>query len=233
VVARHSPGREYAAKLKERDAAREMREDARRMREAEVRQMLAEWTTAHAQAARIRDEMVPLARARTETALAAYRGGATPLAAVLESRRAELDTELALVAMNRPPPARGPGSPTPSIPGAIMSSPARQRGTAAPMVIVALVVAALAAAAGFWFGARQGGHDAPAATSAAGSPAPAAATDATGNKMLYDDKGRRVLYWHDPMVPGQKFDKPGKSPFMDMQLVPVYADEGADEGTVR
>lgn len=38
-------------------------------------------------------------------------------------------------------------------------------------------------------------------------------------------EGRRVLYWHDPMVPGTKFDKPGKSPFMDMQLVPVYADE--------
>lgn len=36
--------------------------------------------------------------------------------------------------------------------------------------------------------------------------------------------GKRVLYWHDPMVPGQRFDKPGKSPFMDMQLVPVYAD---------
>jgi Cu(I)/Ag(I) efflux system membrane fusion protein len=34
------------------------------------------------------------------------------------------------------------------------------------------------------------------------------------------------------MVPGQKFDKPGKSPFMDMQLVPVYADEGADDGRV-
>src|SRR3954462_8705299 len=44
--------------------------------------------------------------------------------------------------------------------------------------------------------------------------------------------GRRVLYWHDPMVPGQKFDKPGKSPFMDMQLVPVYADSDADQGTV-
>ncbi|MES2102478.1 MAG: efflux RND transporter periplasmic adaptor subunit [Pseudomonadota bacterium] len=43
--------------------------------------------------------------------------------------------------------------------------------------------------------------------------------------------GKQVLYWHDPMVPGQKFDKPGKSPFMDMQLVPVYAD-GGDEGTV-
>jgi len=28
------------------------------------------------------------------------------------------------------------------------------------------------------------------------------------------------------MVPSQHFDKPGKSPFMDMQLVPKYADEG-------
>lgn len=43
---------------------------------------------------------------------------------------------------------------------------------------------------------------------------------------------KKVLYWHDPMVPTQKFDKPGKSPFMDMQLVPVYAGEAADEGTV-
>ncbi|HYT97567.1 MAG TPA: heavy metal-binding domain-containing protein, partial [Casimicrobiaceae bacterium] len=32
--------------------------------------------------------------------------------------------------------------------------------------------------------------------------------------------GKKALYWHDPMVPGPKFDKPGKSPFMDMQLVP-------------
>jgi membrane fusion protein, copper/silver efflux system len=37
---------------------------------------------------------------------------------------------------------------------------------------------------------------------------------------------RKVLYWHDPMVPNARFDKPGKSPFMDMDLVPVYADEG-------
>jgi membrane fusion protein, copper/silver efflux system len=40
------------------------------------------------------------------------------------------------------------------------------------------------------------------------------------------DAGRKVLYWYDPMVPSQHFDKPGKSPFMDMQLVPRYADEG-------
>jgi membrane fusion protein, copper/silver efflux system len=44
---------------------------------------------------------------------------------------------------------------------------------------------------------------------------------------------RKVLYWHDPMVPGTKFDKPGKSPFMDMPLVPVYADEAQGNGGVR
>lgn len=36
---------------------------------------------------------------------------------------------------------------------------------------------------------------------------------------------REVLYWYDPMTPGQRFDKPGKSPFMDMELLPRYADE--------
>ncbi len=36
--------------------------------------------------------------------------------------------------------------------------------------------------------------------------------------------GKKILYYHDPMVPGNKFDKPAKSPFMDMMLVPVYAD---------
>jgi Cu(I)/Ag(I) efflux system membrane fusion protein len=38
--------------------------------------------------------------------------------------------------------------------------------------------------------------------------------------------GRKVLYYYDPMFPNQKFEKPGKSPFMDMQLEPKYADEG-------
>jgi Cu(I)/Ag(I) efflux system membrane fusion protein len=57
------------------------------------------------------------------------------------------------------------------------------------------------------------------------SAAPAAAAGA-------DKSGRKVLYWHDPMVPNQKFDKPGKSPFMDMDLVPVYADEAQADGGV-
>jgi len=55
---------------------------------------------------------------------------------------------------------------------------------------------------------------------AAGTPTPAPSTDASG---------RRVLYWYDPMAPGSRFDKPGKSPFMDMQLVPKYADESVGD----
>ena len=46
--------------------------------------------------------------------------------------------------------------------------------------------------------------------------------------------GKPILYYHDPMVPGKRFDAPAKSPFMDMMLVPVYGGgAGADTGTVR
>ncbi|WP_334182252.1 efflux RND transporter periplasmic adaptor subunit [Novosphingobium sp.] len=40
---------------------------------------------------------------------------------------------------------------------------------------------------------------------------------------------RKPLYWFDPMVPDQHFDHPGKSPFMDMLLVPKYADAADDD----
>lgn len=42
---------------------------------------------------------------------------------------------------------------------------------------------------------------------------------------------RKVLYWYDPMKPDVRFDKPGKSPFMDMDLVAKYADEGGETST--
>jgi Cu(I)/Ag(I) efflux system membrane fusion protein len=70
---------------------------------------------------------------------------------------------------------------------------------------VALLV--VGTATGLGLGRLSGGAD---------SPAPAAGAE-----------DRKVLYWYDPMVPGQRFDKPGKSPYMDMPLVPRYADEGA------
>ena len=40
-------------------------------------------------------------------------------------------------------------------------------------------------------------------------------------------RGGEVLYWYDPMVPDKQFDQPGRSPFMDMALVPRCADEAA------
>jgi Cu(I)/Ag(I) efflux system membrane fusion protein len=77
---------------------------------------------------------------------------------------------------------------------------------------------------GMWGVGRM--HSTSAPSDAAMSGAPAATASAPAAE-------RKVLYWYDPMVPGQKFDKPGKSPFMDMQLVPRYADEGepAAEGS--
>jgi Cu(I)/Ag(I) efflux system membrane fusion protein len=43
--------------------------------------------------------------------------------------------------------------------------------------------------------------------------------------------GQQVLYYHDPMVPGKRFDAPAKSPFMDMMLVPVYTGAQAGDGS--
>jgi Cu(I)/Ag(I) efflux system membrane fusion protein len=84
--------------------------------------------------------------------------------------------------------------------------------------IVAVVGVALAVAAGF--GAYHVGMDAGMRMAAPPESAPA--------------PGRKILYWHDPMYPEQRFDKPGKSPFMDMQLVPVYGDTGeANDEAVR
>ena len=82
--------------------------------------------------------------------------------------------------------------------------------------IAAATLGAVVAGTWYFLSSRQ---EAPATT--------AAATDAA-------KKERKVLYWTDPMTPGFKADKPGKSPFMDMELVPVYEDEaGAAVVSVR
>jgi RND family efflux transporter MFP subunit len=38
--------------------------------------------------------------------------------------------------------------------------------------------------------------------------------------------GRKILYWHDPMHPAYRSDKPGIAPDCGMRLEPVYADKG-------
>lgn len=50
------------------------------------------------------------------------------------------------------------------------------------------------------------------------------ADDLSGVNVEQDDSGKKVLYWEDPMVEGRHFNKSGKSPFMDMQLAPRYAE---------
>ena len=93
-------------------------------------------------------------------------------------------------------------------------------------LILALAAASLLGAAGYglyWVGMNRGmkiTESTPGVAPAGGGPQQKVPAD------------KKILYWHDPMAPGQKFDKPGKSPFMDMQLVPVYADGNGDEGSV-
>ncbi|MGY2492849.1 efflux RND transporter periplasmic adaptor subunit [Cupriavidus sp. CP313] len=68
---------------------------------------------------------------------------------------------------------------------------------------------------------------------AQGSPTATASVESGAKVGDIDPKtGKKILYWHDPMVPGQRFDKPGKSPFMDMQLAPVYEDAGGGGAAV-
>jgi len=89
--------RELAAKLRELDAARAMREDVTRMRAAEIESMLAEWDSARERVARTRGELLPLAAQRRDAALAAYRAGTGTLTSLLEARRGELDARLTLI----------------------------------------------------------------------------------------------------------------------------------------
>jgi Cu(I)/Ag(I) efflux system membrane fusion protein len=126
-------------------------------------------------------------------------------------------------------PCGGSAAARPQAWGSTMNcNPSFQRGASAVAVVAAIAFAVVAALGGYWLGTRHDGNATAPAVVAGGAPS---ATPAAGDRV--DPKtGRRVLYWHDPMVPGQKFDKPGKSPFMDMDLVPVYADEAADAGAV-
>lgn len=89
----------------------------------------------------------------------------------------------------------------------------------------ALIAAGLIGGYGLYhLGISQGTTTAGTASDGHAAIASATPQDAAAN--------RKPLYWQDPMNPGQKFDKPGKSPFMDMQLVPVYGGNSDDAGKV-
>ena len=120
------------------------------------------------------------------------------------------------------------------------------------VTILGMLALAAIAAGGYGLyaiGMRQGmgmaaaSHEGAAAASH-GATAPAAnesPEDATRRHIAAGLKGgdtdpangKKILYYHDPMVPGNKFDKPAKSPFMEMMLYPVYGGgDPADPGSV-
>jgi outer membrane protein TolC len=83
--------REIAAKVALTERAQAQQEDMVRAHVAEVRTLLNEWENGRERVARYERELVPLAKDRTEAALAAYRGGKSELATVLAARRNEID----------------------------------------------------------------------------------------------------------------------------------------------
>lgn len=82
------------------------------------------------------------------------------------------------------------------------------KASALKYCLLGLAIVAAGTAGGFWLGKQSSSHE----------QMPAAKSE-----------DRQVLYWYDPMVPTQRFEQPGKSPFMDMELVPKYA--GAEQDT--
>ena len=81
-----------------------------------------------------------------------------------------------------------------------------------PVVRLAAYLSALVAIGlvGLWIAGSKHGH---------------AGAGAVSNTADSVQSGTKPLYWYDPMHPNEHFDKPGKSPFMDMQLVPRRAGE--------
>lgn len=86
--------RELAARLAQVEGLRAQREERTREHLAETGRWLESWRAGLAQLALIDAERLPLAEQRKQVALAAYRGGRTPLSEVLAARRMALDLRL-------------------------------------------------------------------------------------------------------------------------------------------
>ncbi|MEK6747840.1 MAG: efflux RND transporter periplasmic adaptor subunit [Pseudomonadota bacterium] len=77
------------------------------------------------------------------------------------------------------------------------------------LLLMGILLVGVGVVAGWWQGAQH-----------------AVTQDAT---IAASQAERQILYWYDPMAPQQHFDKPGKSPYMDMELTPKYADEDTQD----
>ena len=90
----HRQDREVAARLAQAEQRRAEREELLREHLAEQQAARREWQADRDRLDRYAHELQPLAAERTRAALSAYRGNTGPLSAVLEARRAELETRM-------------------------------------------------------------------------------------------------------------------------------------------
>ncbi len=93
LFTRNRQDRDVAAREAEYQATLATREDRRRQQAAQLRSDIARWQGLKRQVALHEDSLLPLARDRSSTALAIYRGGGE-LQPWLEARRDELDAHL-------------------------------------------------------------------------------------------------------------------------------------------
>ena len=93
--------RELSARLANAGQAQAERDEALREHVAEVRSQLAEWQAGRERIGRYQKDVLPLAAARSEAMLAAYRGGKGSLADVLAARRAEGEQRLQALQLER------------------------------------------------------------------------------------------------------------------------------------
>ena len=83
-----------AGKAATAEQIRAQSEDAKRAHSAEIEGMFADWESANTRLLRYRAELMPLAHARSDIALASYRGGKSELASVLEARKGEIEVRM-------------------------------------------------------------------------------------------------------------------------------------------
>ena len=168
---------------------------------------------------------IPLALQRNDAALAAGAAAGT-LAMVLDAHHAEIETRLDRLKLERLLAETSVDRllAVASACDAATGLSKEKHDPSNDLGAVALVALVAAGWGLYALGEIQGTRAA-----ARTSPQGVTANDATPGSASEQGSGagKKILYYHDPMVPGTKFDKPGKSPFMDMQLVPVYDEGGA------
>jgi outer membrane protein TolC len=93
--------REVAARLAQRDQARDQLLDAQRRHAAEFNAMQIEWLALNERQHELQRALMPIARQRVDALLAAYGSGQRDLLAVLEARRAEVDARIQILELER------------------------------------------------------------------------------------------------------------------------------------